>query len=173
MKYFKILIFLFYILTIQNVAVSAEVYFVDIKQILNQSKAGKEAQNYLKKKFETENKKFEKEASVLKKEEKDLIAKKKIITPEEYKKELNSLRTKSVNHQKMKRDASNQWLKKKNEARVKLISSLNPIMQKYMKDNNIEMIVDKKYILLANSNFDLTDKILKILDKELKSINLN
>jgi len=173
MKYFKILIFLFYILTIQNVAVSAEVYFVDIKQILNQSKAGKEAQNYLKKKFETENKKFEKEASVLKKEEKDLIAKKKIITPEDYKKELNSLRTKSVNHQKKKRDASNQWLKKKNEARVKLISSLNPIMQKYMKDNNIEMIVDKKYILLANSNFDLTDKILKILDKELKSINLN
>ena len=48
MKYFKILIFLFYIFTIQNVAVSAEVYFVDIKQILNQSKAGKEAQNYLK-----------------------------------------------------------------------------------------------------------------------------
>ena len=44
----------------------------------------------LKKKFETENKKFEKEASVLKKEEKDLIAKKKIITPEEYKKELNN-----------------------------------------------------------------------------------
>ena len=36
-----------------------------------------------------------------------------------------------------------------------------------------EMIVDKKYVLLANSNFDLTDKILKILDKELKSINLN
>ena len=42
-----------------------------------------------------------------------------------------------------------------------------------MKDNNIDMIVDKKYILLANSNFDLTDKILSILDKELASINLN
>jgi len=42
-----------------------------------------------------------------------------------------------------------------------------------MKENNIEMIVDKKYILLANSNFELTDKILKILDKELKSINLD
>ncbi len=64
-------------------------------------------------------------------------------------------------------------VRKKSEARDKLIQALNPIMQKYMKDNNVEMIVDKKYILLANSNFDITDTILKILDKELKSINLN
>ena len=35
-------------------------------------------------------------------------------------------------------------------------------MQKYMKDNNVEIIVDKKYILLSNSNFDITDTILKI-----------
>ena len=41
-----------------------------------------------------------------------------------------------------------------------------------MNENKIEMIVDKKNILLANSKFDLTDKILKILDKELKSIEL-
>ena len=41
-----------------------------------------------------------------------------------------------------------------------------------MNENNIEMIVDKKNILLANSKFDLTEKILKLLDKELKSIKL-
>ena len=41
-----------------------------------------------------------------------------------------------------------------------------------MQENNVQMIVDKKHILLANSNFDLTDKILKILDKQVKSIDL-
>ena len=41
------------------------------------------------------------------------------------------------------------------------MEALNPIMQKYMKENNVEMIVDKKYILLANSDFEITDKILK------------
>tara|TARA_B100000686_G_scaffold284564_1_gene308204 strand:- start:1419 stop:1967 length:549 start_codon:yes stop_codon:yes gene_type:complete len=173
MKYIRIFIFTFFILNFYNFASSAEVYFVDIKKILNESKAGKEAQSFLKKKFENENKKFEKEGTALKKEESDLIAKKKIVTPEEYKKKLTALRTKSVNYQKKKREASNEWLKKKNEARVKLVNALNPILQKYMKENNIEMIVDKKYVLLANSNFELTDKILKILDKELKSINLN
>tara|TARA_B100001029_G_C14622348_1_gene214746 strand:+ start:343 stop:471 length:129 start_codon:yes stop_codon:yes gene_type:complete len=42
-----------------------------------------------------------------------------------------------------------------------------------MNENKIEMIVDKKYVLLANSKFDLTEQILKILNKELKSIQLN
>ena len=42
-----------------------------------------------------------------------------------------------------------------------------------MNENNIQIIVDKKNILLANSKFDLTDIILKLLDKELKSIQLN
>ena len=30
------------------------------------------------------------------------------------------------------RNASNEWLKKKNEARSKLLTTLNPILQKYI-----------------------------------------
>ena len=173
MKYFKILIFTLIILTYHNLSFSKEIYFVDLKKVLNESKAGKKAQDFLKKKFENENKQFEKEGSAIRKEESDLIAKKKIISPEEYKKSLDSLRNKSADYQKRRRKASNDWVNKKNEARAKLLEALNPIMQKYMKENNVEIIIDKKYILLANSNFEITDTILKILDKELKSINLN
>ena len=173
MKYFKYIIFIFFFLNYSNITFGADVYFIDMRKILNESKAGKTAQDFLKKRFENENKKFEKEAKTLKKEESDLISKKKLVSSEEYKKSLNILREKSINYQKKKRESSNEWVRKKNEARAKLIQALNPILQKYMADNKIEMIVDKKYILLANSNFELTDKILKILDKELKSINLN
>ena len=42
-----------------------------------------------------------------------------------------------------------------------------------MKEKNIRMIVDKKSILLADENLNLTDEIIKILNKKLKSINLN
>ena len=173
MKFLKIIIFSLILINFSKYSYTAEVYFVDIKMILNSSKAGKQAQDFLKKKFENENKKFEKEGVALKKEETDLIAKKKLVSKDEYQKSLTILRNKSISYQKKKRQSSNEWIKKKNEARSKLISALRPIMQKYMTDNKIEMIVDKKYVLLANSNFDLTDKILKILDKEVKSINLN
>ncbi len=173
MKYLKILFFSLILINFHNLSYGSEVYFVDIKKILNTSKACKKAQDFLKNKFESENKKFEKEGIALKKEESDLIAKKKLVSKEEYKKSLTALRNKNINYQKKKRESSNEWIKKKNEARSKLIVALRPILQTYMTDNKIEMIVDKKYVLLANSNFDLTDKILKILDKEVKSINLN
>ena len=95
------------------------------------------------------------------------MQKKKIVSADEYKKSLSELRTKSVNFQKTRRKASSDWVSKKNEARKKLETALIPILQKFMQENNIEVIVDKKYVLLANSNFDLTDKILIILDKDL------
>ena len=172
MKYLKIFTISVLLITYSNLVLAADIYFIDMKKILNESKAGKSAQNFLKKKFDSESKKFEKEASVLKKQETDLIAKKKLVSPEEYKKTLSDLRKKSLDYQKRKRKSQNEWVQKKNEARTKLISATNPILKKYMSENKIEMVVDKKYILLANSNFELTGKILKILDKEVKSINL-
>ena len=41
-----------------------------------------------------------------------------------------------------------------------------------MTENNIDIVMDRKSIVVAKTEIDLTDKILKLLDKELKSINL-
>ena len=62
---------------------------------------------------------------------------------------------------------------KKNNARNELLKALNPILQKYMDDNNITMILNEKNVILANSKVDLTNKIIELLNKELKSIKLN
>ena len=86
---------------------------------------------------------------------------------------INELRQKNVSYQKKRRNASNDWLKKKNEARSKLVTTLNPILQKYMDDNNITMILNEINVILANSKVDLTNKIIELLNKELKSIKLN
>ena len=173
MKYFKIAFLIIFLFGISNNSFASDVYFIDLKKILNQSKAVKQAQQFLLKKFETESKKFEKEGQALKKEETDLISKKKLVSKEEYKESLTALREKNINYQKKRRKASNDMLVKKNEARAKLIKALNPILKKYMEDNNIQIILDKKNVLVSNSKFELTDEILKILDKELKSIKLN
>ena len=66
MKYLKTIFFILVFFSISNSAFSTEVYFVDMKKLLNGSKAGKEAQSYLMKRFQSENKKFEKEAFVKK-----------------------------------------------------------------------------------------------------------
>ena len=94
MRFLKILTFLIFSLSVSNISHSSEIYFINMKQILNKSVAGKSAQDFLKKKLKEENKKFDKEQSSIKKQETELIAQKKVISPEEYKKKLNILRKK-------------------------------------------------------------------------------
>ena len=173
MKNLKIIFLILILLNISNYSHSSEIHFIDMKKILNKSKAGKGAQEFLKKKLSQETKKFDKEQSDLRKEEKDLIAKKKLISPEEYKKSLNELRKKNLAHQKNRQSAANQIFKKKEKARAELNKALQPILEKYMSENNISSIVDKKSIIVGKTEIDLTDKILKLLDTKLQSINLN
>ena len=109
----------------------------------------------------------------MKKQETELITQKKTLSSEDYKKKVSALRKKNADFQKRRRTASGDFVKKKNNARNELLKALNPILQKYMDDNNITMILNEKNVILANSKVDLTSKIIELLNKELKSIKLN
>ena len=74
--------------------------------------------------------------------------------------------------QKKRSDLYQDIAEKKSKARNELLKNLNPIIQEYMKKNKIRMVVDKKSILLADENLDLTKKIIEILNKKLTSIKL-
>tara|TARA_B100000029_G_C17115324_1_gene793018 strand:- start:134 stop:655 length:522 start_codon:yes stop_codon:yes gene_type:complete len=172
MKKIKIIILTIFLVFSINTSNATEVYFINMTKILNESTAGKKAQEFLKKKFVSQSKEFEKESKTLKKEESELIAKKKVLSPEEYKKSINKLREKNIAFQKKRQKSSSDFLKQKNEARGRMLVAINPILQKYMDENNIDVVVEKKYIVTAKSSKDITDKVLAILNKELKSLNL-
>jgi outer membrane protein len=172
MRYLKIIFFVLLILNFYNLSFAEETYFIDMNKLLNQSKAGKEAQDFLKKKIITGDKKLKEERKLLKKEEIDLIAKKKVLPADEYKKALNQLREKNVEFQRKRVNFTTAIATQRAEARNNLLKALNPILTKYMSENNIQIIIDKKYVIMANSKTDLTGKILEILNKELKSLNL-
>ena len=173
MKIIKVTLLTILLVFSTNFLNASEVYIIDMKKILNESVAGKKAQEFLKKKLTSESKEFEKESKALKKEESDLIAKKKVLAAEEYKKNINKLRAKNIDFQKKRQKSSNEILTLKNEARTKMLVAINPILTKYMKENNIDVVIEKKFIVSANTTKDITDKILEILNKELKSLNLN
>ena len=173
MKKIKIL-FLFLILIYPfNLMAENQVYFINLKKVLNESKAGSAAQEKLVKEFENQDKKFKNESNALKKQETELINQRKTLSADEYKKKVSSLRKKNVDFQNRRRDASSNFVKKKNNARNQLLKSLNPILQKYMDENGIMMIMNEKNVILANSKVDLTNTIIDLLNKELKSIKLN
>ena len=172
MRYLKIIFFVFLILNFYNLSFAGEAYFIDMQRILNQSKAGKEAQDFLKKKIITGDKNFKEEGELLKKEEIDLIAKKKTLSADEYKKKLNQLREKNIKFQKKRTNITRAIATQRADARNRLLKALDPILRKYMSENNVQIIIYRKYIVMAQSKLDLTDKILEIFNKELKSLNL-
>ena len=153
---------------------NAEVpYFIDFKYILNESNAGKKAQDTLKSKLENGLKNLQKKEREVQEEEKKIIQQKKLISPEEYKKKVTSLRSKVSALQKERSVFLENISKQRTKARNELLKNLNPILKEYMKEKKIRMVVDKKSILLADENLNITSDIMSLLNQKLKSIKFN
>ena len=148
------------------------VYVLDVSKVLNASKAGKEAQEFLKKRIETDNKKFQSLEKKLLDKEKNIISKKNVLSNDEYKKQIESLRKEVSKLQSDKKNSLNYIARARAKARSDLIKTLNPILQEYMKSNNIRTVIDKKNVILADTKLEITSPIISELNKKLKSLNL-
>ena len=173
MKLFYNLILVILLSTFTHQTVKAETYFIDFKFILNQSDAGKKANQQLKKQLDDGFKKLKEREKQLQTEEKEIIKQKKILSPEEYKKKISSLRSKVTSLQKDRNTILESISKKRAKARKALLNTLNPILKEFMVEKNIKIVLDKKSILLANDNLDITKDVMNMLNQKLKSINLN
>ena len=50
--------------------------------------------------------------------------------------------------------------KQRSKARSELLKNLNPIIKDYMQKNNIRVVLDKKSLLVADENLDITKEIM-------------
>ena len=174
MQLYKKITFISILFLIFQANLSADVsYYLDFKYILNESNAGKKAQVYLKKKLDEGVKALKNKEKALQDEEKKIIKQKKVISAEEYKKKVNDLRNKVNSLQKERNSLLSGVSEQRSKAKTELLKNLNPIIQEYMKEKNIRMVLDKKGILLADENLDITQDIIKRLNSKLKSIKLN
>jgi outer membrane protein len=168
----KIIFILFLFLINQNL--NAEIpHYLDFKLILNESKAGKKAQDQLKSKLNKGINKIKEKEKSLQEEERKIIDQKKILKSEEYKDKVKKLRVKVSNLQKERSNLLEDVAKKRNKARNELLKNLNPIIKSYMAEKNIRMVLDKKSLLLADEKLNITKDILNLLNQKLQSIKLD
>ncbi len=147
-------------------------HFIDFKYILNESDAGKKAQNFLKKKLSDGLANLKKKEAEILKEEKKIIEQKKVISAEEYKKKVVELRKSVSSIQKERNSLLESVAKQRSIARQELLKNLNPIVKEYMQKNNVRMVIDKKSLLMADEKLDATKDIMSLLNSKLKSIKL-
>ena len=173
MKYFvKFFVVTFFLLVCTHTFAEQKIVVLDMKFVLNSSKAGKEAQDYLKKTFNDNAKKFEDMEKKLKKEENDLLGKRSDLTKEEFQKKSDDLRKKVIDYQSKRRSSLDKIAEQRATARQKLLDSIKPILDAYIVENDISLVIDKKNMLGGSTKNDITKQIVEKLNKELPSINL-
>ena len=173
MKYFvKFFVVTFFLLFSTDVIAEQKIVVLDLKYVLNNSKAGKSAQDFLKKSYKNNLKKYADMEKALKKEEQDLLTKKTVLSKEEYTKKTDALRKKVIDFQSQRRSAIDKIATQRSNSRATLIQALDPILDVYIKEKNIALVLDKKFALGGVPENDITTIITEKLNKTLPSLNL-
>ena len=144
-----------------------------MEKILNESKSGISINKQLEKIHKMNIKEFKKIEDELKKKEESIIAQKNILSKEDYTKKIKILRDNTNSYRKNRQEKINLLTKKRIESSEKLLSIINPILSDYSKVNNISIILQKKNVVLAKTDLNITNKIINILNSKIESINLN
>ena len=159
-------------MSVSELKADDKISYVDIDYILTNTIAGKSLLENLNKEEKLKVEKFKTSDEDFKNKEKKILAKKNLITNEEINKELRSLQVEFQNYRKNKIKEIDELKAKRNRNILNFIKLINPIIEKYMSDNSIAILLDKKNIFIASKNYDITQNLITLIDKDIKSIDI-
>ena len=159
-------------LSINSSKAENKISYVDIDYVLANTNVGKKLLNTLKKEEELKIIKFKSDDEKFKNEEKKLLSKKNLISKEELNKELKLLQVEFQKYNNEKIKEVDKLKIKRNKNIVNFLNIINPIIEKYMTDNSIYMIIDKKNVFIASKEYDITDNLIEVIDNQIKTIDI-
>ena len=166
LKNFIVILIIFF-LNISFSYSNEKTVYLDIDYVLNNSNFGKSI--YLE--LDKLNKKNVKLLNSREKEiqnKKDSINKKKNIVSEEVLSEEINLFNSEVEAYRLEKDKIVKNFKiKKKEKLDNFLKKINPIIQEYMKNESIDIILEKNQIFIGNSSKDITMDIIELVNKNL------
>ena len=170
MNYKKNLIYILIIFfsTISLGKSNENIAYIDLDNIIKSTKAGKSIINELKASKDSALKKFEKKEKALKKVEEDINKQKNVLSKEELKNKISDFREEIASFRNDREKLINDFNIKKIKAFEKFFEKITPIIGEYVEEKNIDFVLDKKNIFLANKNNDITSEIIKLIDKKIK-----
>tara|TARA_B100002052_G_C15827969_1_gene573889 strand:- start:455 stop:961 length:507 start_codon:yes stop_codon:yes gene_type:complete len=164
-------IVLFFLIFITNGNSEQIIAYVDIDKIMKTSLVGKSVLKEIENKVNSENKKFTKIEEQIKKEEKDLNAKKNVYSKDEFEKKFSVLKSKVNKYNIDKKNSLNEINKLKISFTNKMLSKMNPLIANYASEKNISIIIRKEYMVMGKTELDISDDILKIMNSKIKALD--
>jgi len=147
-KYFTILIVLFSFIT--SSYSQDQIVYLDLDKVLNNTKSGSLILSQLKKSKNAALIKFEKKEAELKKIEDEIKKQKNIVSEDELNKKLFEFRKEVSNFRQERQKVVNDFNRKKKQEFEKFFKKITPIIENYVAEKNIDILLDKKNIFVAN-----------------------
>ena len=169
---FFILFFLSISISINSTNAEEKISYIDVDYILTNTVAGKLLLNKLKKKEELTINKFKSKDNDFKIEKNKILAKKNLISKEEINKDLKLLQVKFNTYKKNKIKEFDKLKTQRNRNIVNFLNLINPIIEKYMMENSIYMLIDKKNVFIASKDYDITNNLIELIDNQIKTIEI-
>ncbi len=167
-KKYLLYILFFIFLTFSKSWANEKIAFLDINYIVNKSKPAISIINKIEKLKEKETKKLKKIDDELKKKNEEIIKSKNLLSEKELKDKISALRKEAKNFEETKIRIINDINKKRATELNKFLQLIKPVVEEYMKENSISMIIDKKNLFMAETKNDITKDVLDLVNKKIK-----
>ena len=163
----KLTLVIFFLILSNNLSYGSQnVRFADIDLIVQNSEIGKKTLSKIEKINKSNIEKLTNFQKQLKDKENEINIKKNIVSEEEFKKEVENLKNQLAEFNKKKDLMVKEFSDlKKNELEA-LFDKINPIIQNYMKENSIEILMNSKNIFIGNINSDLTQVLINEINSK-------
>ena len=168
---FKKLILIIFILLVSSAVsiASQNVRFADIDLIVKKSEIGKKTLSKIEKVNKSNIEKLSNFQKQLKERENEIKIKKNIISEEEFKKEVETLKSQLADFNKKKDLMVKDFSDLKNKEIKALFTKINPIIQNYMNENSIEILINSKNIFIGSIKSDLTQALINEINSKIEN----
>ena len=166
MKFLAILFLLFFKFTFLTYA--NEVVYIDMSYILSNSNQGKSILAELEKKNKNNIKELELKEKIIKDLEKNISNQRNILSKNEFEKKINDLKTKVKVFRNDKDKLVKEFNNLKNNEIKNFMKNVEPLVSEYIKTNSINIVLDKKNVIIGKKDLDITYEILEVVNKNIK-----
>ena len=143
-----------------------KVVYLDLDFLLTNTNLGKKTFKTLEKKENDKNNELKLIEKNLKEEENKILASRNIITEEQFEKNIRDFKKKINSYSKKKNEVIEELKINRNNEVIELLNKINPIIENYMDNSSISIIIDKKNIYIANVEYDITNKLIELINNE-------
>ncbi len=161
----KFVIFFFFYL-FANVNADDKIVYLDIQYIIDNSILGIHYKSLIKN-IENDNKtQILIKQKQIKEKEQQLKNQKKLIKEEEFNLKIVELNKLVKKYNEENRNLKKMLINEKQKYTTKMLKIINPIITSYVEDKNINLVIEKKNVLVGIKTLDITKNILDLVNEE-------